>query len=75
MNSLTGIELQVVQDIAERQQKGISTYGTTVAENPLTQAQWIQHAYEEALDLAIPQTSENNSGHCAALSIQPYPWT
>lgn len=51
--SPTGIEKQVCDDIAERQQKGIAKYGTTVAENPLTHKQWLQHAYEEALDMAI----------------------
>jgi hypothetical protein len=32
---------------------GIKKYGRTVAGNPLTERQWIQHAYEEALDMAI----------------------
>jgi hypothetical protein len=40
-------------DIAYRQQEGLSKYGTTVADNPLTLRQWLQHAYEEALDQAI----------------------
>ena len=40
-------------DIRYRQQLGIRKYGTTVAGNPLTEEQWLQHAYEEALDLAI----------------------
>lgn len=49
----TGIEAQVCVDIAERQRRGVAKYGTTVAENPLTQRQWLVHAYEEALDLAV----------------------
>lgn len=49
----TGIELEVCRDIAERQRKGISKYGTTVAENPLELREWLQHAYEEALDQAV----------------------
>ena len=49
----TGIEAQVCADIAERQRKGIAKYGTTVAENPLTELQWLRHAYEEALDMAV----------------------
>lgn len=48
-----GTEARVCQDIAARQQKGVSKYGTTVAENPLGMVQWLQHAYEEALDQAI----------------------
>ena len=39
--------------IAERQALGIAKYGTTVADNPLTLCQWLQHALEECLDQAI----------------------
>ncbi len=49
----TGIEAAVCNDIAERQQKGIAKYGVTVADNPLTLKQWLQHAYEETLDKAV----------------------
>lgn len=49
----TGTEARVCQDIAARQAKGVTKYGTTVAENPLGMVQWLQHAYEEALDQAI----------------------
>ncbi len=48
-----GIELEVCQDIANRQQFGIHKYGRTVADNPLALRQWLQHAYEECLDQAI----------------------
>lgn len=50
---VTGTEASVVKDIAARQQMGREKYGTTVAENPLTLKQWLQHAYEESLDEAI----------------------
>jgi len=46
----TGIEKSVCEDIAARQQKGIAKYGKTVAESP---DDMLQHAYEEALDLAV----------------------
>lgn len=46
-------ETQVCADISRRQQLGIKKYGTTVATNPLTEIQWLQHAYEEALDMAV----------------------
>lgn len=49
----SGIEAEVCNDIADRQQKGIAKYGVTVAENPLVLKQWLQHAYEETLDKAI----------------------
>ena len=48
-----GVEALVCADIARRQQQGIAKYGVTVADNPLTLSQWLQHAYEETLDLAI----------------------
>ena len=50
---LSGTELRVCQMIAERQQRGIEKYGTTVSENPLTLRDWLQHALEESLDHAI----------------------
>ena len=46
-------EAIVCVDIRYRQQLGIKKYGTTVAQNPLTQRQWLQHAYEECLDQAV----------------------
>ena len=49
----TGTEARVCVDIVRRQQMGIAKYGTTVSENPLELRQWVEHAYEEALDQAI----------------------
>lgn len=49
----TGIEAMVCADIARRQQVGIEKYGTTVAENPLSLREWLQHQYEELLDAAV----------------------
>ena len=48
-----GIEANVCLDIGSRQEMGIAKYGTTVADNPLSLRQWLQHAFEEALDQAI----------------------
>lgn len=42
----------VREDLLRRSQKGIEKYGTTLDKNNLTQLQWLNHAYEEALDLA-----------------------
>jgi len=50
---VSGTEAEVCEDISKRQQMGIKKYGQTVADNPLNETQWLQHAYEEALDLAI----------------------
>ena len=46
-------EAIVCVDIRYRQQLGLNKYGTTVANNPLTRKQWLQHAYEECLDQAV----------------------
>jgi len=44
---------QVVAELEAREVKGIETYGTTLDRTDLTRSQWLQHAYEEALDLAL----------------------
>lgn len=49
----SGIEGMVCADIARRQQHGISKYGQTVADNPLSLKEWLNHAYEEALDSCV----------------------
>lgn len=51
--AVSGIEAEVCLDIKRRQMFGINKYGTTVAGNPLELRQWLQHAFEEALDQAI----------------------
>lgn len=40
------------QLLLERSKVGISKYGVTVDGNNLTEKEWLQHALEEALDLA-----------------------
>jgi len=47
--SPTGVEAEVCADIAARQRLGIAKYGRTLAES---EDDMMQHAYEEALDLA-----------------------
>lgn len=44
---------KVINDIQQRELKGIETYGTTMDRQDLTQDQWLQHAYEESLDFCI----------------------
>ena len=36
-----------------REERGLSKYGTTMDRKDLTTKEWLQHAYEEALDLAV----------------------
>ncbi len=45
-----GVESRVCADIAARQRLGITKYGCTVEQSP---DDMLQHAYEEALDLAV----------------------
>lgn len=51
--NMSQVTEQVINDIQQREQKGIETYGTTMDREDLTQDQWLQHAYEEALDFVI----------------------
>lgn len=51
--SATGIEAAVCADIAERQKMGRKKYGMTLAKNKARRVARLQHAYEEALDLAV----------------------
>lgn len=44
---------RVIADLRSREERGIAKYGMRVDENPLSHREWLQHAYEEALDLAI----------------------
>jgi len=44
---------EVIKDLNDREAKGLETYETTMDRTDLTEKQWLQHAYEEALDLAL----------------------
>ena len=50
---IEGTEKLVCQDIEARQQLGLKKYGTSVENNPLRLREWLEHAYQEALDLSI----------------------
>ncbi len=43
----------VRSDLDARSARGVSKYGTTLARTDLSLRDWLQHAYEEALDLAL----------------------
>lgn len=53
LQNVGGTEKRVCIDIARRQAHGLAKYGVTVAANPLELRAWVQHAYEEAMDLAV----------------------
>jgi len=43
----------VIDDLKSREERGLNTYGTTMDRKDLSKQEWLQHAYEEALDLAL----------------------
>jgi len=43
----------VISDLRKREEKGLKEYGTTVDRKDLTLKDWLNEAYEEALDLAV----------------------
>jgi hypothetical protein len=43
----------VKDDLTRRSEVGIKKYNTTLDRQDLTEKQWLNHAYEEALDLAL----------------------
>lgn len=49
MDSITN---EIIEMIRQRAEVGHTKYGTTMDRTDLSDAQWCQHAIEEALDLA-----------------------
>ena len=43
----------VIEDLVKREERGLGKYGTTVDRTDLSEKEWLQHAYEEALDFAV----------------------
>jgi hypothetical protein len=43
----------VISDLESREQRRIAKYNTTMDRSDLTHKEWLQHAYEEALDMAL----------------------
>lgn len=43
----------VRQRLADRSATGLAKYGVPMGRTDLTRAQWLRHAQEEALDLAV----------------------
>lgn len=50
---LTIPENRLVVEIQNRRAKGLAKYGVGMERKDLTHRQWLQHAKEEALDLAV----------------------
>jgi hypothetical protein len=47
------VEEAVIERIRARRDAGRTKYGTTMERTDLSRVQWLRHAQEEALDLAI----------------------
>jgi hypothetical protein len=52
-NCQSDIYKEVISDLISREKMGRAKYGTTVDNANLSEHEWMQHAYEEALDFAI----------------------
>ena len=50
---MSKIMYSIIDDLIARQEKGKIEYGTTMDRTDLSELEWLQHAYEDALDLAI----------------------
>jgi len=52
-NCQSDVYKEVISDLISREKMGRIKYGTTVDNANLSEKEWMQHAYEEALDFAI----------------------
>lgn len=50
---MSKILYNIIDDLLAREEKGLKEYGTTMDRKDLSEIEWLQHAYEEALDLSI----------------------
>jgi hypothetical protein len=52
-NCQSDVYKEVITDLISREKMGRAKYGTTVDKANLSEKEWLHHAYEEALDMAI----------------------
>ena len=50
---MSRIEDEVCKKIAQRAEVGKTKYGVTMETSPITHLEWLIHAQEEAMDLAV----------------------
>tara|TARA_B110000211_G_C13616508_1_gene351257 strand:+ start:23 stop:304 length:282 start_codon:yes stop_codon:yes gene_type:complete len=50
---MSRIEDEVCKKIAQRAEVGKAKYGVTMETSPITHLEWLIHAQEEAMDLAV----------------------
>lgn len=51
--AIAAVTREMIEDIKEREQKGLNTYKQTMDRKDMTQLDWLQHLYEELLDAAL----------------------
>ena len=52
-NCQSDVYKEVITDLISREKMGRMKYGTTVDKANLSEKEWMQHDYEEAIDFAI----------------------
>lgn len=75
----SNVTARLIAELQARDRKGFTKYGTTLDRTDLTRLQWLQHAKEEALDLAgylerqiiMEQSGENTQTTLSTKSPQP----
>jgi len=50
---MSQVENKVVAKILSRAEVGLNKYGTTMSREDLSRLEWLRHAQEEAMDLAV----------------------
>ena len=50
---MSKIEDEVCEEIQARAKRGLNKYGVTMEREDLTIVEWLQHALEESLDIAV----------------------
>ena len=63
----------VIMDLKIREERGLATYGTTMDRKDLSKQEWLQHAYEEALDLAQYLKKEITTLNTVQDLVKQYP--
>lgn len=53
MKTKSKILAEVIQDLLDREQRGLETYGTTMDREDYELKDWLEEAYEECLDKCI----------------------
>ena len=61
-------------DLLNRSRKGVAKYGTTTADNPLTEYEWLDHAQKEAEDLAVYLEARKRQAKRAEAVVEAARW-